>query len=720
MASSFYHFFAYGYIYLKRKGFYALILLFAFLGNAHAQKKQDADSLTLIKLVDVGNKLKTTLDKRSPNYLLQAVTIAEKYKGEFYRKQLKISLAGLGGYYTFKGMQDSAKIYYQKLLLFGETHNMQEAIAGANTGLGLIAYYQGDFDVAVQKTLLALKYAESVGDENGIASTSGNIANSYIRLKRYDRAIGMLETSIDLYNKLGLKIQAANSISNLARAYGGLGNTEKELEMKLKALSLFKQEHYKKGMATVSINLGVYYEKINKVKEAKRYYYEALQLSRETGDKGNIAILFNNMTDLYLKENKLDSAGLLCDSAWYYAQRSGDKISQYDALINKNNILRAQGKHKEAQEAFNHYTLLKDSVYNDKMLRQVADMDVKYQTAKKEAQIALINRENNIKDLQLKNNHLEIGRNKLLITQQQQELLINELEISNKDQLLRNQQLDAEKKAQNIKNLQKQSQIQDLEIANRGLALKQRNYAIIAIFIGFIAVGGFSFSYYNRQKLKQEARIQAEIHKQREIATKAVFDGEQQERIRIARDLHDSIGQMLSVVKMNVSALNTADNRTSKTLVLVDKTIDEVRNISHNLIPEELSFGLFNALEDLCEKINLARKTKILLNISDETRSKTSLNKQSELSVYRIIQEILSNMIKHSKASEIILDMKHTEYVLLMMIKDNGEGFDVENIEKSDGLGWKNIAARVHLLDGHLKVNSAPHSGTQIEITIPV
>ncbi|RZL44237.1 MAG: hypothetical protein EOP00_20635 [Pedobacter sp.] len=202
------------------------------------------------------------------------------------------------------------------------------------------------------------------------------------------------------------------------------------------------------------------------------------------------------------------------------------------------------------------------------------------------------------------------------------------------------------------------------------------------------------------------------------IATKSVFEGEQNERIRIARDLHDGIGQMLSVVKMNVSTLNPADKTVEGTLNLVDKTITELRAISHNLIPEALNFGLFAALEDICQKINEAGKTQVALNVGEEIND-IQLTQQNKLSIYRIVQEVLNNMIKHANASYISIDIKKANENMLIAIKDNGDGFDTSKIDDSKGIGWKNISARVHLMDGDMNIKSEKLIGTQIEISIP-
>jgi two-component system NarL family sensor kinase len=258
-------------------------------------------------------------------------------------------------------------------------------------------------------------------------------------------------------------------------------------------------------------------------------------------------------------------------------------------------------------------------------------------------------------------------------------------------------------------------------IQQQQFQISRRNYWIFGSSLLLVLVLIVGYLIFRNFRYQQQRRLREEIHKQQELANKALFEGEQNERIRIARDLHDSIGQMLSVVKMNVSTLQYQfpDNQTTMgTLDLVDKTIGEVRTISHNLLPEALNFGLFSGLEEMADKINASGSTKVLLEVPEQVR-KHQFNKQSELSIYRIVQEVLSNMVKHAEATQINLDVYSTATGLIINIKDNGKGFDPEQIRESKGLGWKNIFARVNLLDGKMQVQSEKLTGTQIEITIP-
>src|SRR5690606_4584168 len=156
-----------------------------------------------------------------------------------------------------------------------------------------------------------------------------------------------------------------------------------------------------------------------------------------------------------------------------------------------------------------------------------------------------------------------------------------------------------------------------------------------------------------------------------------------------------------------------------KAVSFLDETTEEVRAISHNLVPEILNLGLTKALENLAEQLNQSNKIKVNLNITPML-TKLQLAKQTEVSLYRIIQEIISNIIKHAKTDSILINVATKENFLQINIQDNGVGVDVKAIEASSGLGWKNIFARIKLINGELKIQSEKQKGSNFHINIPI
>lgn len=255
-------------------------------------------------------------------------------------------------------------------------------------------------------------------------------------------------------------------------------------------------------------------------------------------------------------------------------------------------------------------------------------------------------------------------------------------------------------------------------IEQQKFEIAQKNQWLIFAGAALLLLCLAAFLFYKITRTRQAKKLQQEIFNRQAAEAKALFDGEQNERIRIARDLHDGVGQMLSLVKMNLSTLEAGDTTVQKAMALTDKTIDEIRNVSHNLIPQELDFGIFRALENLAEKVTASGSTRMTVDIPERIQS-LQFEKQNEISIYRIVQEVVNNMIKHAGASEIDLSIQPKDNQVLIALKDNGRGLDAADIDNSKGIGWKNINARVNMLDGKINVQSEKLSGTQIEITLP-
>lgn len=219
-------------------------------------------------------------------------------------------------------------------------------------------------------------------------------------------------------------------------------------------------------------------------------------------------------------------------------------------------------------------------------------------------------------------------------------------------------------------------------------------------------------------RLRHQHKLELMLKEQNELVVRQIFQAEQKERIRIARDLHDSIGQKLSVMKMLLPK-SEGNKDLQKISIYLDETATEVRSISHNLIPEILNFGLMKAIDDLVDKINASQKMKVGYH-SDISINDLKLAKQTELSVFRIVQEILNNIIKHAQTPVILMELKLVHEFIHIHIADKGKGFDLNKIDQSDGIGWKNIFARIKLLNGNIDIQSEKNKGSQFIINVPI
>ncbi len=241
---------------------------------------------------------------------------------------------------------------------------------------------------------------------------------------------------------------------------------------------------------------------------------------------------------------------------------------------------------------------------------------------------------------------------------------------------------------------------------------KRRTQLYLFGSIGFAMFTVFGFLFYN-------ARKKAQLEKEQ---IKAVLLAEENERNRIARDLHDGIGQLLSAAKLNLHALenvNLVNKETvlEKAIGLVDESAKEVRSVSHNLMPNALiKSGLVSAIKNF---INQLQTDKLKINIETSGLNK-KINSEIELVVYRIIQECINNVIKHAKANQLFINLSIEKNHLNIMIEDNGKGFEVNKILEKDGIGIKNMQSRVAFLKGTMEIDSKLDKGTLFAFHIPL
>lgn len=213
------------------------------------------------------------------------------------------------------------------------------------------------------------------------------------------------------------------------------------------------------------------------------------------------------------------------------------------------------------------------------------------------------------------------------------------------------------------------------------------------------------------------------LHDERQIELlNAVFETQETERKRLAEDLHDSVGQVLSAIKLNLHRLDksivdkTSQPLLADTRALTDECILEIRNIIHNVLPPVLTdYGLKEALEGLCSRIvqNTHIKVEFKKNL-DHIRPQPEI----EVAFYRIAQELFSNAIKHSDATAIHLTVFKEDGWLVMEFKDNGKGFDMAAVKH--GFGLKNLESRVQLINGEINIYTKPKNGSITIIRVKV
>jgi signal transduction histidine kinase len=204
-------------------------------------------------------------------------------------------------------------------------------------------------------------------------------------------------------------------------------------------------------------------------------------------------------------------------------------------------------------------------------------------------------------------------------------------------------------------------------------------------------------------------------------AVDAMLKGQEDERNRLAKDLHDGLGGLLSGVKFSLSNMKdnliiTPENMAvfERSLDMLDTSIRELRRVAHNMMPEMLTrFGLDEALKEYCSSVNA---TKMVIVKYQSVGMESRFDQSAEIIIYRIIQELVNNILKHAMATEAFIQLVKENSRLNIVVEDNGKGFDTGMLETNKGAGWVNIRSRVEYLKGQLDVHSEPGKGTLVNI----
>jgi signal transduction histidine kinase len=240
----------------------------------------------------------------------------------------------------------------------------------------------------------------------------------------------------------------------------------------------------------------------------------------------------------------------------------------------------------------------------------------------------------------------------------------------------------------------------------------------VAVFISLLVLLGVIFirRIFNFQKRIDELRVKNESR-----VFSAIIKTEENERQKFAKELHDGLGPLLASIKMAVSSLLRSETKANKEIIantdnLIDEAIISIKEISNNLSPHVLNnFGLLKAVKSFVDRLNLTGKLKIVVssNLGNER-----YDYNTEVVLYRIICELVTNTLKHASATEVNIDLFTDNNRLIVDYYDNGIGFNTDSLSEISGLGFSNIQTRVKSLNGSLKVFSHPNEGVNINISI--
>ncbi len=627
------------------------------------------------------------------------------------------TLQNLGNLFRDQGLTDSAFAYYELSIDLKMQIDDPVSLAKTIVNLGNYYYEIGDFLEAVKRYESATNLYLENDYQEGVARALNNMGSAYLLLGYYQLSLNSFIKSVEMYETLGLQQEQGNTLLNIASLYRKISNLKesrdyynqslriyqaldndiglanaylgisivnlldekplKAIETLDKSRDIYQANGREKDLASVEHAYGRAYARLREYPKAKMHFKESITTKRRLADLDDLGGVYNSLavTNYETKEYVEAQSNYLLSLA--FAQEYKLPALVRASLLGLSETNQALGNSKRAYDYRLQYESVKDSLDNVEKARQLAEIREIYESEQKDKQIT-------------------------------------QLELQNE-----------------VVNAKSQ--------ANAALAAKERTDKLIFIItaLALLVLAIFLYLHFrqrlllSRLKVKEEKEThdQAITHllgQQQTKSLEAMIKGQEEERIRIAKELHDHFGSLMAAVKVNLSTV-AANNgvapeseRQMKNLsTLVDQACEDIRGLSHSMhVGVSESFGLVPALKDLTASINHSGEIKVEFLSS---QCVDALDAAIEITAYRLVQELVSNVLKHAEAKELTIQLTCLENILNIIVEDNGVGFDLEYQKKrKNGMGLLNMKHRVDALHGEFEVDSLPGKGTTVIIDLPV
>jgi two-component system, NarL family, sensor kinase len=583
--------------------------------------------------------------------------------------------------------QNKALAYGKKAVSLATTNGDKTALSKALNDLSIIYIDKTELDTAILLLNNALAIRKELRDTLGQAAIYNKLGIIYQNRQDLRSALDNALRALELFEQLKMQAHVRTTLNNIGIIHYNLHNYDKSLEIHTNLLKLRKDAGDKYGLGQTLVNLGNVYGARGDTTTAIAYYEDAANTFRSLDRQEELAVALNNFA-------------AYCNALGRYADAQkavSESLSIRRTLNNPKEICSALIMLGELKSKTNENTAA------IKHLNEAISISKRYSLPQERScyqKLAAVYRNLHNADSVFRYYQLYESMNTLLY----EENLKNEVaELQTK--------YETEKKEQAIQSLSNANMIQQLQLS------RERTY-----FLGggaiIILLALFGWQFQRSRRLSEKIQHEENLKKEQERAARAIIESELNERRRIAAELHDGVIQTFVTARLNLSTEAMQEKKSDRyqsVLQLIDEGCSELRTISHTMMPESLmKKGLAAALHDLASRIDDS-VLDIRLNISGMDKR---LDTAIEASIYRIVQECLSNTLKHAKATRLDIQLVVEEQKVDLMIEDNGVGFD-SAAKSYSGIGLQNIRSRVNLLSGELELSSAPGQGTLISIMLP-
>lgn len=543
----------------------------------------------------------------------------------------------------------------------------------------------------------------------------------YYNIKEYEKTIEYLRKAIDylaakpnLSTDLQLQIAEAYRISGISAQL--LGQKRVAKSMFLNVLKYCERSKNDIQIAFAQSVMGDYYLDVEKnANEAQKYLDEADKLFSNKGYWQGKASLYSSYVSLYKLKKDPYNAEKYAQLTLSNANESKNNTVKLQALVDLSDIGLMQNNPQKALMFYKEAIALRDSIQKNQKLNELVEIQKRYDLEKMQI------RYENEKLIQKKTT--DFLQKQYEITKLKSEKLAQEFTLEaisrklEKEHALATEQalkIETDKQKNEQERLSKQLKVNDLSNKLKLENQQQKSLLIIVVLISLLGFSSIVYSFVLRKKNKELLAKNLEIQE-------ALLQGQTIERKRVASELHDNVGSLLSAVRVSLLTLNSEKlpNHDQKVYAQIQEMVEnacrEVRLISHNLLPEELEkYGLEVALEKMVERLNFS--TPIEFTLNTKGLKEHYLDRKTAFHLYSICLELINNILKHSEATDAAMTFRKKDDSLELFVRDNGKG--LQNYMKGKGL--TSVEERVEAMNGMLNIESERGEGTRTHISVPI
>lgn len=595
----------------------------------YAKKQHYLDGvLTVAK--HFGNQYAQTGDIEKSLNLYKS--LVSKYT--FDATQLSTAYNQIGIYHVYMGHYDSTEVYFLKALNMRQKLNDSIGIGASLNNLGNVVTSKGDYNKATNYFIQALKIRETIHDTAGIASTTNNLGLINYKQQKFKTAIKYYHQALSfnqaqkIYDKEILILQ---NLGNIYDEMQRLDSSEYYYQVAIKKAETFGDLRL---IAIAYGNMAVTQHKKKNYQLSKTYILKALKIRTEINDLEGQAVLYNNLAAVYVSTNLQDSAIFYFKKSLDFSIKIDFKETTRDNYLGLADAYEKSKQFEKAVLAHQQYSLLKDSMLNEVINQQIAEIQIKYETEKKEKELV----------------------------KQQAELSTQEVKMQHRNYLL----------------------------MSSGLLL------LIILIVGTFVYRQQKQKEQRlleenllKDQIAQVA-VQNKLHEERLKISKDLHNN-------IGSQLSYIISSVDNMKNLFSNADEKLGNKLTDIVNFTRTTITQLRDTIWALNKDEISFEDLKArLYNYIESAKLAQE-QTMFNFNVDMVSKFQLNSIQGVSIYRIVQEAINNTMKYAAATNVSLTITETETELLLSIKDDGIGFNIAEVDLGNGLeNMRNRASSIN------------------------